>query len=126
MRQAGVLAAAGIVALEQMVDRLSEDHDNARRLAAGIESIRGFRPVTAQPQSNMVYAEWLKEATTADQMLAETQRRGLRFLVTSPKRFRMVTHYGIAAADIDKPCKSWPRSLGIYGVSAGESPGLSA
>ncbi len=102
MRQAGVLAAAGIVALEQMVDRLSEDHDNARRLAAGIESIRGLRPAPARPQSNMVYAEWLDPTTTAEQLLAETQWRGLRFLVTSPCRFRMVTHYGITAADIDQ------------------------
>jgi threonine aldolase len=102
MRQAGILAAAGIIALEQMVDRLAEDHDNARRLAAGIESIRGLRPATARPQSNMVYAEWFDEATTADQLMAETQRRGLRFLVTGPRRFRMVTHYGIAAADIDQ------------------------
>jgi threonine aldolase len=102
MRQAGVLAATGIVALEQMVDRLAEDHDNARRLAAGIESIDGLRPVAARPQSNMVYAEWLEDTTTAEQLMAESQRRGLRFLVTSPRRFRMVTHYGIDAADIDR------------------------
>jgi threonine aldolase len=99
---AGVLAAAGIVALEQMVGRLAEDHDNARRLAAGIEPIRGLRPVTARPQSNMVYAEWMEDTTTAEQLMAESLRRGLRFLVTSPRRFRMVTHYGIDAADIDR------------------------
>ncbi len=100
MRQAGVLAAAGIVALEQMVDRLMEDHENARRLAAGIQSMSAFR-LAAPPQTNMVYAEWLDERVSAEEVLAQTARRGLRFLITGRRRFRMVTHYGIDASDID-------------------------
>ncbi|NLH18314.1 MAG: low-specificity L-threonine aldolase [Phycisphaerae bacterium] len=101
MRQAGVLAAAGIVALQQMVDRLAEDHENARRLAAGIQSMSAFR-LANPPQTNMVYAEWLDGNVSADQFLAETNHRGLRFLVTGHRRFRMVTHYGINASDIDR------------------------
>ncbi|UCG48979.1 MAG: low-specificity L-threonine aldolase, partial [Phycisphaerales bacterium] len=57
MRQAGIIAAAGIVALEQMVDRIAEDHENARRLAEGIAGISGLSIDASRVQTNIVYFE---------------------------------------------------------------------
>ncbi len=101
MRQAGVLAAAGIVAIEHMVDRLLDDHVNAQRLAEGIRSIRGLTLLTDRPQTNMVYAELCDERLDASRLIAEAAQQGLRFLATAPRCFRFVTHVGIETADVD-------------------------
>jgi threonine aldolase len=102
MRQAGVLAAAGIVALEQMVDRLAQDHANARRLAEGISGIEGLSINGAAARTNIVYFDLTGNRLSAETFLARLEKRGVRFLQAGgPNRFRMVTHYGIEAEDID-------------------------
>jgi threonine aldolase len=102
MRQAGVLAAACIVALEQMVDRLAQDHANARRLAEGIARIEGLSINSATVKTNIVYFELTSSRLIAETFLSRLETKGVRFLQTGgPKRFRMVTHYGIEAEDID-------------------------
>jgi threonine aldolase len=95
MRQAGILAAAGLYALEHHIDRLAEDHANARRLAAGLEKL-GL-PVAAPPETNMV----LFRVDDAMGFLRET--RALKLLVNplAPGVFRAVTHLGVSEADID-------------------------
>jgi len=101
MRQAGVLAAAGIVALEQMVDRLAEDHANARRLAWGLAEIPGIAIVPEAAQTNIV----MFGLSDPSLSLAEFQRgmaaHGVQINMTDPTRFRAVTHYGISESDID-------------------------
>ena len=94
MRQAGVLAAAGLVALETMVDRLAEDHANARRLAEGL---RGLGLAAAAPETNIVVAV-VEDAAAVQRRL---EAGGVRITVLSPTRARLVTHYGIEAADIE-------------------------
>ena len=101
MRQAGVIAAAGITALEQMVDRLAEDHINARRLAEGIARIRGLSIDPAGTQTNIVYFELVSDRLTAEELVTELGKKGIRLFCTGPSRFRMVTHYGIGSEDID-------------------------
>ncbi|MGE5296047.1 MAG: low-specificity L-threonine aldolase [Solirubrobacterales bacterium] len=101
MRQAGVLAAAGIVALEKMVDRLQEDHDNAARLARGIAEIEGLSIDLAHVYTDIVYFDVASPALTADGLVKTLSERGIRVLSVGPKRIRAVTHYGIAAADVD-------------------------
>lgn len=101
MRQAGIIAAAGIVALDTMVDRLQEDHDNARRLAVGIAGIDGLSIDPARVQTNIVYFDLLRDKPYAEELAREAGRRGLRILSTGPNRLRAVTHYGISAEDID-------------------------
>jgi threonine aldolase len=101
MRQAGILAAAGIVALERMVDRLSEDHENARLLADGISTIPGLATEPRRVQSNIVYIDLLDANFTDDEFIAQLQNQGVKLSHTGPARFRMVTHHGIGRDDIE-------------------------
>jgi len=94
MRQAGVLAAAGLYALEHQVARLAEDHANAERLADGL---RGLGYAVEPVQSNMVYAQVGEQAGALKAFCAE---RGIQ-LIAAP-RLRMVTHLDVSAADIDQ------------------------
>jgi len=101
MRQAGIIAAAGIVALEQMVDRLTEDHENARRLALGLAEIPGISIDPAQVRTNIVIFDLVAERPTPAEFAARLSADGVKVLALG-ERIRLVTHYGIDAADIDK------------------------
>jgi len=101
MRQAGIIAAAGIVALEQMVDRLAEDHENARRLALGLAEIPGISIDPAQVRTNIVIFDLVAERPTPAEFAARLSADGVKVLALG-ERIRLVTHYGIDAADIDK------------------------
>ena len=102
MRQAGVLAAAGIVALEQMVDRLQEDHENGRMLAEGIAQIPGLHIDPAQVQTNLVWFDFVDQRSNAQRLVESLRDRGVLLLSLGPSRLRAVTHYGIERADIDR------------------------
>jgi threonine aldolase len=106
MRQSGVIAAAGITALEEMVDRLAEDHENARRLAEGIAAIRGLSIDPATVQTDIVYFELAGNRLTADELVPKLGKKGIKILCVGPSRFRAVTHYGISAEDIDLTVKA--------------------
>ena len=101
MRQAGIIAAAGIVALEQMVERLKEDHQNARHLAEGISRIPGLSIDLKRIQTNIIYFSRVADRMTDEEFLRMLLDKGIKFLSTGPSRFRMVTHYGISSEDID-------------------------
>jgi threonine aldolase len=101
MRQAGIIAAAGIVALETMIDRLAEDHANARRLAEGIAAIEGLTTDPACVRTNILYCDLAGGRFSDAEFLERLAKKGLRIHHTGPARFRMLTHYGIDAADID-------------------------
>jgi threonine aldolase len=101
MRQAGVLAAAGIVALEKMVDRLREDHANARRLAEGIARLEKLSIDLANVYTDIVYFDVVASTLTAEELIKRLSDRGIRMLSVGPRRIRAVTHYGITADDID-------------------------
>mgnify|MGYP005838320863 CR=1 FL=1 len=102
MRQAGVIAAAGIVALEQMVDRLAEDHENARLLAHGLANVAGLAIDQALVQTNMVMIDVIKPGVTAKDVSAALLTEGIKINATGPQRLRAVTHYGIVRQDIDR------------------------
>ncbi len=102
MRQAGIIAAAGVVALEEMVDRLAEDHANARRLAEGLAEIPGLSVDLERVQTNIVYFDLIEGSLETDRFLAGLREGGVKMLSTGPRRFRAVTHYGIEAADIEE------------------------
>ncbi len=101
MRQAGVIAAAGIVALTEMVDRLAEDHANARRLAEGLNHIPGIRIDLARVHTNIVYFD-VVNGLTAEEVTERARAAGVLMLPTGPQRIRAVTHYGVEAADIEE------------------------
>ena len=98
MRQVGVLAAAGLIALDHMVDRLAEDHANARTLAEGLSELPGVRCDIDRVQTNLVYFELTE--TPAPQFTDECTRRGLLSDWVDMRRVRFVTHYGIDAQDV--------------------------
>jgi len=100
MRQTGIIAAAGVVALEEMLARLTEDHDNARNLAEGIARIPGLSIDPQGIKTNIIYVDLVSDRLTADEFITRAGARGVRFLPTGPSRFRMVTHYGIVPEDI--------------------------
>lgn len=104
MRQAGVLAAAGIVALETMVDRLAEDHANAHRLALGLAELPGIDLDPARVPTNIVIFGLAPGSAggTAAEFAAALAARGVKINPTGPHHLRAVTHYGITAEDIDR------------------------
>lgn len=97
MRQAGILAAAGIVALTGHLERLAEDHDNAHRLAIGLAEIEGVAVDPASVQTNMVFAGVARSA--AGPLAAFLKERGI--LVFGQEHLRLVTHMDITADDVD-------------------------
>jgi threonine aldolase len=106
MRQAGIIAAAGIYALEHMVERLAEDHTTARRLAEGIDKIDGLETRLERIRTNILFFDLVDERLTSTQLLEQTATKGVLFLYVGNRRFRMVTHYGLTIEDIDNAVKS--------------------
>ncbi|MEJ2211959.1 MAG: low-specificity L-threonine aldolase [Anaerolineae bacterium] len=101
MRQAGVLAAAGIVALETMVDRLADDQANARRLAEGLSGIPGVELDLARIQTNIVIFALAPGAPAPAEFAAGLAARGIKMGTIGGRKLRAVTHYGIEAEDVD-------------------------
>jgi len=101
MRQAGIIAAAGIVALDTMIDRLREDHDNAARLARGIAGIAGLSIDLARVRTDIVYFNTTPGGLSADDLVKRLAARGVRVLSVGSNRLRVVTHYGVTTEDID-------------------------
>ncbi|HUV91413.1 MAG TPA: low-specificity L-threonine aldolase [Anaerolineae bacterium] len=101
MRQAGILAAAGIVALEQIAPRLAEDHARARRLAEGLAQIPG---VEVGPVATNILYFWLTDevSKTPEEVVAALAERGVRVLGRIDGRFRAVTHYWITDEDVER------------------------
>ena len=108
MRQVGVLAAAGLIALDQMVDRLAEDHANARTLAEALSEMAGVRCDLSRVQTNLVYFDL---DMPAQRFTEECAKRGVLSDSTGPNRIRFVTHYGIDAADIQTALKVCEEAL---------------
>lgn len=98
MRQAGVLAAAGLVALETMVDRLADDHVNANQLALGLARIPGISCAPDEVETNIVMVR--TPGFPAAELVAACRSRGLLFLDNGPEQVRLVTHHGIESADV--------------------------
>ena len=96
MRQAGILAAAGIVALESMIDRLAEDHARAKRLAAGLAGIPGLVLEPGTPYTNMIFLGLSPSVSLTTRQVAEKLTAlGVRVGLAGQGRFRLVTHYWI-------------------------------
>ncbi len=102
LRQAGVLAAAGLVALEQMIERLEDDHANARRLAEGLREVSGLELEPGTAATNMVYVRLTGAARLSPQALTEALRTQGILIDGYAPRVRLVTHAWVTAADVDK------------------------
>jgi threonine aldolase len=101
MRQAGVLAAAGIVALNEMVERLAEDHANARKLADGLSQMPGLIIDPDLIKTDIVYFEVKRDDMAVEDLIKQLADQGVRMLPVGPSRIRAVTNYHITSDDID-------------------------
>jgi len=100
MRQAGILAAAGLLSLEAAENQLAEDHKNAKLLADGIAQINGLTIDVKKVQTNIIYFGLNSTYITGPQLVTAMDNGGIKFIETSPNIFRMVTHYGITSEDV--------------------------
>ena len=113
MRQAGILAAAGIVALQEIVPQLPEDHRRARLLAQGLKAVPNIVVETDPPQTNMVFIRLTAEApVSGSQLVARAADLGLRFGMVGEGRFRMVLHHWIDDAAVSKAAEILTGILG--------------
>ena len=112
MRQAGILAAAGIVALTEMVDRLEEDHAHARQLAEGLMEIDGLSMRPDQVKTNIVYINIAREDLSSADLAEQLEKNGVRMLPTDPKQIRAVTHYHITTAGVEQILDVFQKVMG--------------
>jgi len=102
MRQVGIIAAAGIVALDTMIDRLAEDHERANKLAARLDQIKGITIEKNSPQTNMVFIRLDETISIGDsEILQQLERQGVLINGTGPRTFRLVTHFDINDDDVE-------------------------
>ena len=122
MRQAGIIAAAGIVSLDKMIQQIHNDHENAQLLVKGISNIDGLSIDKNNIKSNILYfdikkrrtlnAELSRQTDNKDQYPIDVVQDNIYFLETSPRRFRLVTHYGISREDIENTLRMLKGLLG--------------
>ena len=106
MRQAGILAACGIISLEKMVGRLQEDHDNARYLATKLNKIEGFSVDMDKVQINMVFCEIHREGFNFQEFVSKILEKGIKINESEGNQFRFVTNNDIDREDINYFIKS--------------------
>jgi threonine aldolase len=111
MRQAGVFAAAGVVALREMVARLADDHANARALAAGLAETPGVSVDMARVQTNIVRFEITDARLGVADLLAGLRERGVLMGGLGGNMVRAVTHYGIERGDIDRAVQAMRETI---------------
>jgi threonine aldolase len=104
MRQAGIMAAAGLYALRHNIERLAEDHANARRLADGLASLPGLRLDRGVVETNIFFVESDRENLSVQELARALREYGVLVNVPAPSRrtVRFVTHYGVSAEDIEQ------------------------
>ena len=112
MRQAGILAAAGIVALEKMTTRLKDDHRRARDLAEGLSENRNITLDSGTPATNMVFFSIAPKARiSAPEVEEELKAQGILVSASDQRRFRLVTHYWIDETAINKTVDAFAEVL---------------
>lgn len=113
MRQVGVIAAAGLISLEQMTKRLNEDHARAKKMADGLRKVKGIVLDEGTPHTNMIYFN-LAEDAAVDAFQVTDRMRELGVLVDpdGPRRFRLVVHYWVDDEAVEKSLAAFASVLG--------------
>jgi len=112
MRQVGVIAAAGIISLEKMVNRLGDDHIRAKKLANGLRQVKGVVVDKDSPYTNMVYLNLADEVTFNSQQLGEKLRKsGVLVDAENARRLRLVTHYWIDDTAVERSISAFRDAL---------------
>jgi threonine aldolase len=115
MRQAGILAAAGIVALQTMRDRLVEDHENARALAGGLAAISGVSLDVPPVLTNIVYVKIAGARFRNRRIVAVLKNEGILCNAVGHDRIRFVTHHGIDRSDVEAALSGVARAAALAG-----------
>lgn len=103
MRQAGIIAAAGLISLEKMIDRLVEDHERAKILADGLSAIPGLEFDKGFPQTNMLFLQLTSHVSrNPEEIIYLLKQRGILIGQSGLRNFRLVTHYWIHDQDLSK------------------------
>lgn len=112
MRQVGVIAAAGIISLERMVNRLGDDHIRAKKLADGLRQVKGLVVDKDSPYTNMVYLNLADDVGINSKQLSEKLRKsGVLVDAENVRRFRLVTHYWIDDAAVERTVSAFGEAL---------------
>ena len=111
MRQAGILAAAGIVALENMTERIADDHQNARALAEGISDIKGISIDLDKIQTNIIYFSLDHPKIESSLFLDKMCEKNIHFFELGPSWYRLVTHNGISKDDVSNVVEEFRQLL---------------
>jgi threonine aldolase len=111
MRQAGILAAAALYALDHHIERLAEDHANARRLATEVAGMPGVSIDLTGVETNIVYIDVSESLGTAKAVCDALKENGVWMLPVAPQRIRAVTHLDVSAADIERVIAVFQRVL---------------
>lgn len=112
MRQVGILAAAGIISLEKMTKRLTEDHTRAKKMAAGLRQVKGLVVDAGSPHTNMVYLNLAKDLPVdVGQVMAKMKQLGVLVDAENTRRFRLVTHYWIDDEAVQKTVAAFEKSI---------------
>ena len=103
MRQSGILAAAGLYALDHNVSRIAEDHANAKRFWEILSDSRTVRP--SDPESNIVMVDLLGDGATGEAASARLAAAGVRMSAYGPQRLRAVMHLDVTRADVERAAR---------------------
>ena len=103
MRQSGILAAAGLYALDHHLSRIGEDHANAKRFAALLSDSPTVRP--SDPETNIVMVDLLRERDTPESVSPRLAQAGVRLAPWGPRRLRAVTHLDVSRADVERAAR---------------------
>jgi len=103
MRQSGILAAAALYALDHNLDRIGEDHANAKRFAELLSDSPAVRP--SDPDTNIVMLDLQRDGDTPDAVAQRLARAGLRIAPWGPRRLRAVTHLDVTRADVERAAR---------------------
>lgn len=111
MRQAGILAAAGLYALDHHMERLTEDHMNAKRLALGLLELKGVSINPDEVETNIVIFDVSGGRKTAQQVSEAMKKQGVLIHAFNKRQIRLVTHLDVSSADIEKTLRVFKRAF---------------
>jgi len=112
MRQVGIIAAAGIYALDHHIERLTEDHRNAKRLASGLKELKGISIDPEQMETNIIIFNTADAGMTALQMAEAMKKNGVLIHPIGKAQIRLVTNLDVSSEDIEKALKAFKKVLG--------------
>lgn len=112
MRQVGILAAAGLYALENNLSRLGEDHRNAKKLAAALAEMPGIEVDPQEVESNIIMIRIQEPAPNAEELCSRLERLSVRLDPMDRDMIRLVTHLDVSSEDIDRAIQAFEQALG--------------